>query len=46
MLLLKIANKNLLGVDSIISYAQLVAIEGINLQKGMNFNINQNIPYF
>ncbi|MGA7722120.1 MAG: HNH endonuclease [Ignavibacteriaceae bacterium] len=39
MLLLNLAHKNLLNVDSIISYAELVAIEEINLQKGMNFNI-------
>ena len=39
MLLLNVSHKNLLNVDSIISYAELVAIEEINLQKGMNFNI-------
>lgn len=27
------------NVDDIISYAELVAVEGINLQKGMNFQI-------
>jgi len=36
-----ILKKNL-KVDDIISYAELVAAENINLQKGMNFNVKPN----
>jgi len=38
--------KSSFKVDDIISYAELVAEEGINLQKGMNFNINRNYSVF
>lgn len=33
-------------VDDIISYAQLVAEERVNLQKGMNFGIGRNYSVF
>jgi hypothetical protein len=33
-------------VDDIISYAELVSAEGINLQKGMNFNVNLEYSVF
>jgi hypothetical protein len=39
MLHLNLVSKNSVNVDTIISYADLVTIEGINLQRGMNFNI-------
>jgi len=35
-----------LNVDDIISYAELVAAEKANLQKGMNFKINPNYSIF
>src|SRR3954466_6834404 len=38
--------KMLLSVDDIISYAQLVNEEGMNLQKGMNFGIRKNYSIF
>ncbi len=31
--------KQIFNVDDIISYTELVAAEGVNLQKGMNFNV-------
>ena len=33
-------------VDNIISYAQLVSEEGVNLQKGMNFGIGKSYSVF
>jgi len=38
--------KSSLKVDDIISYAQLVAAEGVNLQKGMNFKIKPHYSIF
>ena len=35
-----------MNVDDIISYAQLVAEERVNLQKGMNFGIGRNCSVF
>ena len=35
-----------MNVDDIISYAQLVAEERVNLQKGMNFGIGRNYSVF
>ncbi|MBI4427809.1 MAG: hypothetical protein HY562_01690 [Ignavibacteriales bacterium] len=35
-----------MNVDDIISYAQLVAEEKVNLQKGMNFGIGRNYSVF
>lgn len=40
------SNKTNFIVDDIISYAQLVATEGINLQRGMNFRVNPNYSIF
>lgn len=38
--------KSNLQVDDIISYAELVAAEGVNLQKGMNFKIKPQYSIF
>src|ERR1035438_3197723 len=38
--------KSALQVDDIISYAELVAAEGVNLQKGMNFKIKPQYSIF
>jgi len=38
--------KSSLKVDDIISYAQLVAAEGVNLQRGMNFKIRPHYSIF
>jgi hypothetical protein len=38
--------KSHLKIDDIISYAELVSEEGINLQKGMNFNVKKDYSIF
>ena len=35
-----------MNIDDIISYAELVTAEGINLQKGMNFGIRKGYSVF
>jgi hypothetical protein len=46
MKILKLPFKTPFKVDDIINYSDLVSAEGINLQRGMNFNVNQAYSIF